>query len=535
MSKGANNTNTVNILVSDSLSEKGVELLKDEANFNVVVKAGLTHDELLKEIGNYEALIVRSATKVNKELIEAATKLRIIGRAGIGVDNIDVEPASKKGIIVMNSPGGNIITTAEHTIAMLLSLSRKIPQANALLKEGKWTKKALMGVEITGKTLGVIGLGRIGSVVVKRSQGLGMNVIAYDPFISHDKALDIGIELVSLEDLLKRSDYITLHVPKTKETSHLLGEKEFAMMKDGVRIINCARGGIIDENALCNAIKDKKVAGAALDVFEVEPPINNPLLMLDEVICTPHLGASTDEAQEKVAIDIAQQIINYLKDGQIRNAVNLPSIDAEILVKIKPYLELSECLGSVLAQIIEGGIKKIKVTYSGDVAKYDIKLLTLSLLKGILKFFAEDVNYVNASLIAKERGIEVSETLTGETREYTNLLRVVVESDKQTRLIEGTIFGKSEPRIVKIDDYLIEASPSNHMLIFSNMDKPGVIGHIGTFLGLHNINIAGMHLGRTKPHGKAVAIVNIDSPLSPEILEGVKKTPYILFVKQIIL
>lgn len=522
------------VLVSDKLSEQGIEILKKAGDIDINVKTGLTAEQLIAEIPKYDGLIIRSGTKVTANIIEAAKNLKVIGRAGIGVDNVDVDAASRKGIVVMNTPEGNIITTAEHAIAMMLSLARKIPQANASVKGKKW-ERGFMGIEVYNKTLGIIGLGRIGSIVASRAKGLSMNVIASDPFISKERASNLGVEVVELSELFRRSDFISIHTPKTSETTYLIGEKEFAMMKKEVRIINCARGGIINEKALYKAIKEKIVGGAALDVFEKEPVSpDNPLLELDEVICTPHLGASTDEAQENVAIDVAEQIVDFFKKGQIRNAVNVPSISAELLSKIQPYLTLGEKLGSFHAQLIEGGVKEIMVKYSGDIVNLDIKPITISIIKGFLQIFVgEGVNMVNAPFIAKERGIEVVETTTSELHDFTSLVSVTVKTEKEERLIEGTIFGKNDPRIVRIDEYWVEASPSGNMLLFSNIDTPGVIGKIGTMLGSDNINIAGMQLGRNKPRGNAVSIVNVDSPIPDETLSKIRAMSNIIYAKMI--
>ncbi|MBI3601012.1 MAG: phosphoglycerate dehydrogenase [Nitrospinae bacterium] len=522
------------VLVSDKLSEKGIEILNRAGSIEADVKTGLTKEQLIAEIPQYEGLIVRSSTKVTADIINAAKNLKVIGRAGIGVDNVDVDAASKRGIVVMNTPEGNVITTAEHAIAMMLSLARKIPQASASVKGKKW-EKGFMGVEVYNKTLGIIGLGRIGSIVANRAKGLSMNVIVYDPFISKERAKSLGVELVEMPELFKRSDFISIHVPKTSETAYLIGEKEFAMMKKGVRIINCARGGIVDEKSLAKAIKEKIVAGAALDVFEKEPvPSDNPLLELDEVICTPHLGASTDEAQVNVAIDIANQIVDFFKNGQIRNAVNVPSISADLLSRIQPYLTLGEKLGSLHAQLIEGGVRGITIKYSGDVVSLDVKPITISVIKGLLQVFVgEGVNMVNAPFIAKERGIEVVETTTSEPHDFASLISVTIKTEKQERVIEGTIFGKNDPRIVRIDEYWVEASPSGNMLIFSNIDTPGVIGKIGTLLGDDNINIAGMQLGRNKPRGNALSIVNVDSPIPEKTLAKIRSMPNIIYVKMV--
>ncbi|HUU49384.1 MAG TPA: phosphoglycerate dehydrogenase [Nitrospinota bacterium] len=522
------------ILVSDNISEKGLKILRSEKDLNIVVKTDLSHDDLLKEIKDYDGLIIRSATEVKEDVIESAEKLRIIGRAGIGMDNVDLEAASKKGIIVMNTPGGNTITTAEHAIAMMLAISRNIPQANASMKEGKWEKKKFTGVEVFRKTLGIIGLGRIGAIVAQKAQGLGMNVLGNDPYISEERAKEVGVKKVELKELLKNSDYITLHCSKSDDTVNLIGKEEFSLMKDGVRIINCARGGLIDENALYEAIKDGKVAGAALDVFEKEPPKENPLLSLDSVITTPHLGASTGEAQENVAIDIANQIVDFFKSGQVKNAVNVPSLDYELLIKIEPYLNLAEKLGSFQAQMVEGGIKEVVIKYHGEIVNLGVKPITNSVLKGLLQVFLQNrVNVVNAPYLAKERGIEVVESTSTETEDYANLIILEVKTDKTKGTVGGTIYGKRDPRIVKIDNYRLEAVPSGHMMVFSNKDVPGMIGKIGTILGENNINIAGMQLGRVAPKGDAVSVVNVDSPVPEEVLNEIRSLPYIFYAKMI--
>jgi len=520
------------VLVSDPISAKGIDLLRRENELEVDVKIGLSPQELLQVIPEYEALVVRSETKVTASVVEAARKLRVVGRAGIGVDNVDVEAASKRGIIVMNTPGGNTITTAEHAISLLLALARKIPQAYASLQARKWDRKRFVGVEVYRKTLGVIGLGRIGSVVADRAKGLGMEVIAYDPHISPEVAERIGVEFVEFEDVLRRSDFITVHVPLTPETRGLLGAEALARVKTGVRIINCARGGIVDEKALYDAIQSGKVAGAALDVFEKEPPGDNPLLSLEEVICTPHLGASTDEAQEQVGVEIARQIIAYLKRGEIQNAVNVPSVDGELLGKLRPYLQLCEQMGSLTSQLVERGIQEVHVRYSGEVAHMGVKPLTVTLLKGILKpFLGETVNEVNAPVLARERGIKVNETTSSEAEYYTSLVDLTLKTDREERRAAGTVFGRHDPRIVMIDGYHIEATPAGYILVFGNIDTPGVIGKIGTILGSNQINIAGMQLGRKAPNDRAVSFVNVDSEIPPQVLAEIQALPNLLYAK----
>lgn len=522
------------ILVSDNLSKRGIQVFQNTDGIEVDEKTGLSNEELIKIIPQYDGLAIRSGTSVTADVINAATRLKVVGRAGIGIDNVDLQAASKKGIVVMNTPEGNTITTAEHTISMLLALSRKIPQATASLKTQKWEKKKFMGVEVYNKYLGIVGFGKIGQIVSKLARGLQMNVIVYDPYISKEIVQKTGIEFVELNELFKRSDYITLHVPKTEETTYLICEKTINCMKPGVRIINCARGGIINETDLLKAIKEKKVAGVALDVFEKEPPGDNPLLSMDEVICTPHLGASTDEAQENVAVAVAEQIVDYLLKNQIKNAVNVPSLDFETLKKIEPYLYLSEKIGSLQAQLSEGGVKQIKVMYSGEIAKMETKPITISVLIGLLSQFIEiNLNMVNAPVITKERGIEVLESRSSESHDFASLISVKVTTDKESKIIQGTLFGKKDARIVRIDEYHIEAPPTGNMLVFSNIDAPGVIGKIGSILGDNNINIAGFNLSRKIIKGKAMAIVNLDSPLTDKAQGEIKKIPNIIFAKRI--
>ncbi len=523
------------VLVSDKLSPKGVEIFKKAKGIEVEVKTKLPPEELKAIIGEYDGLVIRSATKVKPEIIEAADKLKVIGRAGSGLDNVDLPAASKKGIVVMNTPGGNTITTAEHAISMMLALSRKIPQATASMKSKKWEKSKFMGSEIYNKTLGIMGIGSIGSVVADRARGLKMNVLAHDPFLSPERAEKLGVELVNLDDLLKRSDYITIHVPKSKETINLVNKELFSKMKDGVFLINCARGGIVNEKDLCDAINGGKVAGAALDVFEKEPPdSDNPLLDLDEVICTPHLGASTEEAQEKVAVAIAEQMVDYLLNGTIMNAVNVPSVDSEILATIRPYLELAERLGSFQGQVVSGGLEQVSIEYSGEVAALAIAPITVSLLKGLLySILKEDVNYVNAPVIAKDRGIKVIESTTNESEDFTSLITLKVKTSKEERLVAGTIFGKSDPWIVQVDQFRIEAVPDKYMFLFHTHDRPGVIGNIGTSLAKHSINISRMQFGREKVEGKSLLLLSTDGSVSSEITEQLRGLPHVISLDSI--
>ena len=522
----------IRILISDSLSKEAVEILEKEKEFKVDVNTKLTPEELKKAIVNYEALVVRSGTKVTKDIIAAADKLKIIGRAGVGLDNVDVDAASKKGIIVVNTPGGNTMSTAEHTFSMMLSLSRNIAQADASMRRGEWERKKFMGVELYGKTLGIVGLGRIGTEVAKRALSFEMRVMAFDPYLSADKSKELGIESVDLKTLLKESDYITVHTPLTDDTKHMISSKEFDIMKKGVRVVNCARGGIIDEEALVKAIESGKVAGAAFDVYEEEPPKNSKLLKSDKVVLTPHLGASTEEAQVNVAIDVANTVRDVLLNRGIKNAVNMPSVDPEMYKIIEPYLKLAENIGAMQAQLVEGHIKRVKVNYVGDIIKYDLSVFTVSLIKGMLTpILQETVNFVNALVIAKERGIHIIETKTAEVQDFASLISVDVETDKGKKSLTGTLFTKVDPRIVKIDEFYVDSVPEGYMLVTSNKDVPGIIGQIGTILGNHKINIAGMSFGRDEKGGRAVSILNIDSDVPKNVLDEIRKAKNINEVK----
>ncbi len=525
--------NSMKVLVSDNISSKGVEILRN-AGLTVDVKTGLKPDELKSIIGDYHALIVRSATKATADIIDAAKNLKVIGRAGSGLDNVDKAAASKRGIVVMNTPGGNTITTAEHTIAMIFAVARKIPQATASMANGSWEKKKFMGTELYDKTLGIIGLGNIGGEVARRAQSLGMQVISFDPFLSEEKANEMGIEKIEVDELIKRSDFITVHTPLTHETRNLIRAETIKTMKDGVYIINCARGGIINEKDLYDALESGKVAGAALDVFEQEPPVNNPLIGHDKVVCTPHLGASTQEAQENVALAVAEQIVDYLVHGTIRNAVNFPSIPADQVPVLQPYIMLADKLGSFASQLFGGEISGVTIEYRGEVACLNISPVTIAAVKGLLDpILLETVNFVNALFIAKERGIEVNETKSSDAGDYNSMITLRIKSPKRELLVSGTLFSKKDPRIVKIDDFTVEIVPEGTMLVMYNNDKPGVIGNIGTIMGSNNINIARMHFGRESAGGRAISVVNIDSQVSDELLEKIRHFPNILDVKVI--
>jgi D-3-phosphoglycerate dehydrogenase / 2-oxoglutarate reductase len=498
------------ILVCDDLAEEGMALFKNEKNVTVAVKLKLPLEELKKEIADADACIVRSGTQITREVIEAARKLKVIGRAGVGLDNVDVEAASKKGIVVINTPGGNTISAAEHTFCLLMAAARNIPQAVASMKRGEWERKKFTGHELYGKTLGIAGLGRIGGEVAKRAQAFGMRVIAYDPFLRAEKALQIGVEVVSLDDLIRNSDFITLHMPLTADNRNMIGEKELSKMKKSAYVINCARGGLIDEKALAKAIKEGKIAGAALDVFESEPPKDSAELVgLPQVVATPHLGASTEEAQVAVAVDVVQSILDYFNGKGFRNAVNVPQVDPEVLDQIQPYIRLAEKMGCLQAQLIEGQIQQVDIQYAGQVAEYETTPISVSVMKGLLgSILAESVNYVNASVLAKERGIKVTESKSSTAHQYANLLRVEIVTDKGTSRVSGTMFRRDDIRIVMIGDFDVEAVPEGYMLLISNRDVPGIVGQIGTLLGNNNVNIAGMTLGRDRMGGQARTLLN---------------------------
>jgi len=519
----------MNILISDSLSPRGVEVL-ERAGFSVTVKTKLSKEELLQEISNYEALIVRSATKVTKEVIEAGGRLRIIGRAGTGLDNVDSEAATRRGIVVMNTPGGNTITTAEHTMSMIAAMSRRIPQATGSMKAGKWEKNRFMGTELYNKTLGLVGMGQIGSYVAKLAQGWSMHVIGYDPYLSLERAQKMGIEVVELHELFHRADVISVHTPLTNETKGIINAEAIKKMKDGVMIVNCARGGIIHEEDLCEALKANKVAAAAFDVFEKEP-VNpdHPLLALENFVCTPHIGASTEEAQENVAVGIAEQFVDYFKRGIARGAVNVPSVAPEVLPQLQPYLLLAERLGRFQAQMLDGGVKSVTVEYVGEVSQMAVTALTVAVLKGLLSPILEDViNFVNAPIVAKERGIEVKEVKSSDAGDFTSLIRVKVEAGQRTHAVAGTLFHKQEPRIVEIDKFQVEVVSEGQMLLIDNVDRPGVIGMVGQVLGSHHVNIARMQCARCERGGSALLIIGLDAPLSSQVLDQLKKEKDIL-------
>lgn len=522
------------ILVSDALSEKGVAVMR-KSGLEADVKTKLSPDELLEAIPAYDGLVVRSATKVTAKVIEAARRLKVIGRAGSGLDNIDLSAATKRGIVVMNTPGGNTVTTAEHTMSLIFSLIRRVPQATASLRSGRWEKNRFMGMELYNKTLGIIGMGQIGSYVTRLAQGVQMQVIAYDPYLSEENARKMGVELVTLTDLYRRSDVISVHVPLTPETRSLINAEAIGKMKDGVRIINCARGGIVNEKDLYEALVKGKVAGAALDVFEQEPvDPKNPLLTLESVICTPHIGAATNEAQENVALAIAEQIADYLIRGVVRGAVNIPSVPADLLPKIQPYLILAEKLGAFLSQSHEGGLEQLTIEYRGEVAALATAPVTVAALKGLLTPILEvPVNYVNAPMVAKERGIEIQEIKSAEAGEFTSLVILTFKAGPKKARVAGTLYNRKDPRIVEINGLSLEVVPEGYMLMMINDDKPGVIGNIGRLLGDHQINISRMQLGREHVGGKAISVVGIDAAVTPELLGKLKKLPHVLSARLI--
>jgi len=520
------------VLISDALSPAAVQIFKDrgiEVDFQPAL--GKDKDKLASAVGTYDGLAIRSATKVTAKIVEHAKNLKVIGRAGIGVDNVDIPAATSRGIIVMNTPFGNSITTAEHAISLMLALARQIPEADASTRAGKWEKNKFMGVEIFGKTLGVIGCGNIGSIVTDRALGLKMKVIAYDPFLSPDRATDLGVEKVDLHVLFKRADFITLHTPLTDKTRNVINADAIKAMKKGVRIVNCARGGLVDEAALYDALKSGKVAGAAFDVFATEPATENPLFNLPNVVCTPHLGASTSEAQENVALQIAEQMSDYLLRGAITNAINFPSISAEEAPKLKPFIALAERLGSFAGQLTETGISKVQLAYEGAVAQMNTKALTSAALAGLLRPMLGDVNVVSAPVVAKERGIVVEEVTREMPEDYESLITVTVTTERQSRHVSGTVFADGRPRIVNIKGIRMDAEFGPSMIYITNLDKPGFIGKFSSTLGEAGINIATFHVGRDAPGGNAVALIEIDGELPEAVLAKVRALPQVQSAK----
>ena len=513
------------VLVSDKLSETAVQIFRDrgiEVDFEPAL--GKDKDALLARIGEYDGLAIRSATKVTEKILEAATNLKVIGRAGIGTDNIDKPAASKKGVIVMNTPFGNMITTAEHAIAMMFAVARQIPEASASTHAGKWEKSKFMGVELTGKTLGVIGAGNIGGIVCDRARGLKMKVIAYDPFLSEEKADKMGVEKVELEDLLKRADFITLHVPLTDQTRNILSKDNLAKTKKGVRIINCARGGLVDEEALAELLTSGHVAGAAFDVFSVEPATENPLFNLPNVVCTPHLGAATTEAQENVALQVAEQMADYLLTGAVQNALNMPSVTAEEAKLMGPWLKLAQHLGSFVGQLTSEAIDEIRITYNGIAGTMNLEALNCGVIAGIMKAVNPDVNMVSAPVIARERGIEISTTTQDKSGAFEGYIRLEVVTPHRTRSIAGTVFSDGKPRFIQIKGINIDAEIGQHMLYTTNEDVPGIIGTLGQTMGENGVNIANFTLGRSGAGKDAIALLYLDAQPPAEVLEKLRAT-----------
>jgi D-3-phosphoglycerate dehydrogenase / 2-oxoglutarate reductase len=516
------------VLISDALSPAAVQIFKDrgiEVDFQPAL--GKDKDKLAELVGHYDGLAIRSATKVTPKILEKAKNLKVIGRAGIGVDNVDVAAATARGIIVMNTPFGNSITTAEHAISLMLALARQIPEADASTRAGKWEKNKFMGVEIFGKTLGIIGCGNIGSIVADRALGLKMKVIAYDPYLSPERAVDLGVEKVELDELLRRADFITLHTPLTDKTRNVIDTAAIKKMRKGVRIVNCARGGLVDEAAIAEALKAGQVAGAAFDVFVTEPATASPLFGLPNVVCTPHLGAATSEAQENVALQIAEQMSDYLLRGAISNAINFPSISAEEAPKLKPFVALAEKLGSFAGQLTETGLSKVQIAYEGAVAQMNTKALTSAALAGLLRPMLGDVNVVSAPLVAKDRGIVVEEVTREMPEDYESLITVTVTTERQSRHVSGTVFADGRPRIVNIKGIRMDAEFGPSMIYITNLDKPGFIGKFSSTLGEAGINIATFHVGREAPGGNAVALIEIDGELPADVLARVRGLPQV--------
>ncbi len=531
------------ILISDDLSPEAKTILERIPGAQVDFKVGLKPGELREIIGGYEALAVRSATKVTADVLAAATRLRVIGRAGTGVDNVDLDAATRRGVVVMNAPGGNSVSVAEHTLALLLALARQVADASQSTRGGKWEKKKFAsGRELSGKTLGVIGTGNIGALVVQRAKAFGMKVVAYDPFLSEEAAGKLGVELVQLPDIFRRSDAITLHVPFNEQTRNMVGPAQIAQMKPGALLINCARGGLVDEKALAEALRSRQLGGAALDVFETEPPAaDHPLFSCENFIATPHLGGSTEDAQQNVAVIVCEAMVEYLTTGTIRNAVNVPSVSGEVLERLGPFLKLGEKLGTFAGQMsmqgASGAPEQIEIVYAGEVAQHPTAPLTAAVLKGVLgNFLAEPVNELSAPALARERGLSVTEVKTSETPDFASLLSVRLRSGKDfSTLVSGTIVGKREPRLVRVDKFELEAAPEGAVLVMHNDDKPGVIGNVGRTLGEAQVNIAQFALSRDRKSGEALALVNIDGAAPNDVLDRLRKLPNVRSVHQVTL
>ena len=518
------------VLISDKMDPNAARIFA-EMGCDVDVITGETPEQLIARIGEYDGLAIRSSTKVTKEILEAATNLKVIGRAGIGVDNVDIPAASARGVVVMNTPFGNSITTAEHDIAMMFALARQLPEANAQTQAGLWPKNGFMGVEVTGKTLGLIGAGNIGSIVASRALGLKMKVVAFDPFLTPERAIEMGVEKADLDTLLAKADFITLHTPLTDQTRNILSAENIAKTKKGVRIINCARGGLVDEAALKAALDSGNVAGAALDVFEVEPAKESPLFGTPNFICTPHLGASTTEAQVNVALQVAEQMADYLVNGGVTNALNMPSLSAEEAPKLKPYMALAEKLGKLVGQLAHDNLTKISIEVEGAAAQLNVKPISAAVLAGLMRQYSDTVNMVNAPFLAKERGLDVREVRHDREGEYRTLVRVTVGTSQGERSVAGTLFGNGQPRLVEMFGIGIEADLDGDMLYIVNTDAPGFIGSIGTLLGQNSINIGTFHLGRRNAGGEAVLLLSVDSPVTDAVLKQAEQLPGVRIVK----
>ena len=513
------------VLISDKLSDAAVQIFRDRGiDVDFMPDLGKDKDKLAEIIGNYDGLAIRSATKVTPTILEKADRLKVIGRAGIGTDNIDKDAASKKGVIVMNTPFGNMITTAEHAIAMMFAIARQIPEASASTQAGTWEKSKFMGVELTGKTLGVIGAGNIGGIVCDRARGLKMKVIAYDPYLSEEKAEKMGVEKVELDELLGRADFITLHVPLTEQTRNILSRENLEKTKKGVRIINCARGGLVDEEAVAEMIKSGHIGGAGFDVFTEEPAKENPLFGLPNVVCTPHLGAATTEAQENVALQVAEQMSDYLLTGAVQNALNMPSVTAEEAKVMGPWIQLAGHLGSFIGQMTDEPIKAINILYDGVAAEMNLEALNCSVVAGIMKSANPEVNMVSAPVIAKERGIKISTTNQDKSGAFEGYIKLTVVTDTRERSIAGTVFSDGKPRFIQIKGINIDAEIGAHMVYTTNEDSPGIIGTLGRTMGEGGVNIANFTLGRTKPGGEAIALLYVDAELPDEVAKKLKET-----------
>lgn len=517
------------VLVCDPISDKGLQVFKEEPDLEVDVRLKMSEDDICAIAGEYHGIVVRSETKISKRIMDRATQLKVIGRAGVGIDNIDVDYATKKGIVVVNTPDGNTISAAELTVGMMLALARNIPQADQSLRQKQWNRSKYTGVELRKKTLGIMGFGKIGSQVGRICKAIGMNILVYDPYMAQEVAKQAGVEAVSMDRVLRESDIITFHLPLNAETKHMIGKEQFKIMKDGVKIVNVARGGLISEADLYEAICSKKVSGAAIDVFEKEPQTESPLFSLPEVVVTPHLGASTQEAQENVAIDVAYEIVRVLRGEPVQNAVNIPFIKPELMGVMKPYMDLVEKLGKLAASLAEGPVDSIEIKYIGDLANMETSSLTNTFLKGLLRpFLHEAINYVNAPLVAKSRGIAVKEVKTTQTEDYTNEICVTIKGNGNgswTRFIDGTVFKKNELRILRIDEFTLDIQPTGHLVIFSHKDKPKMVGKVGIILGDYDVNIAGMQLDRLEEGGKAMMILTVDQEVDKEVMEKIAAIP----------